>query len=103
MYDELRPEDEPRIDRLVQEGYSEDDAILIIFQEKCARRQMQRMTHQQRLQAQRLQRTNSSLTNSINQLDYQRNYPLYATPVASTVFTKIFNSIFCFSCNLFLV
>ena len=37
MYDSLVPDDNPYIDQLIRRGHSQRDAILIIFQEKCAR------------------------------------------------------------------
>lgn len=44
MYDSLVKADNPRIEQLVRIGHSEGEAILIIFQEKCARRQPMRDT-----------------------------------------------------------
>jgi hypothetical protein len=37
MYDSLVQEDKPYIDHLVRIGHTQIDAILIVFQEKCAR------------------------------------------------------------------
>lgn len=37
MYDSMVPEDYPYIDQLILNGHSQVDAILIVFQEKCAR------------------------------------------------------------------
>ena len=44
MYDSLVKADNPRIEHLVRIGHSEGEAILIVFQEKCARRQPMRDT-----------------------------------------------------------
>lgn len=44
MYDSLVKADNPRIEQLVRIGHSEGEAILIIFEEKCARRQPMRDT-----------------------------------------------------------
>ena len=48
MYDSLVPADNPYIEQLVRMGHSEGEAILITFQEKCARRHVVRDTSRTR-------------------------------------------------------
>ena len=48
MYDSLVPEDNPYIEQLVRVGHSEGEAILIVFQDKCARRHVVRASSRTR-------------------------------------------------------